>query len=93
MRLLRELPIPYRFKAWLKRSGDLEAEYIGDTRDVLRALSMCPEACRRLARAIDLDGDVEAGDFLRQQAENEAHRADAEQKQAWADQAARKVRP
>ena len=75
-----------------RRHRPMETEFIGDTADALRRLSTCPEACRRLAVALELEGDEsEIGDFLRQMAESEGHRADADMKQRWADEARAKV--
>ncbi len=73
------------------RKKERKSEYIGDVRDVLRTLAKSPEACRRLAEGLEINYDAESADFVRQVAENEANRCDAEQKESWAVQAKNKV--
>lgn len=81
------------FNRWINRKNDTDAEYIGDTIRVLGQLGRAPEACRRLAKALELEGDpTEIGDFVRQMAENESVRADADQKRQWAENLERQVR-
>lgn len=69
-------------------------EYIGETWRALHELSKCPGACLRMAQALEIpNDDGEAADFVRQQAENEARRARAEQYEGWANDARKRVTP